>query len=63
MPTRRPVSDTVTVTADGRTVVNVSKLLAKEHVQEMIRQMRAKTTIVRPRSQPNESPKHHSATE
>lgn len=40
------VSDTVHVTADGRTVVDVRKLLAKKHMQNAIREMRAKTRIV-----------------
>jgi hypothetical protein len=40
------VSDTVHVTADGRTVVDVRKLFNKQHMREAIRQMRAKTRIV-----------------
>ncbi len=40
------VSDTINVTADGRTVVDVRKLFAKKHMQEAIRAMRAKTRIV-----------------
>jgi hypothetical protein len=45
MPARKTVSDTITVTADGRTVVDIPKLLAKEHIQKMIREMRSKTRI------------------
>ncbi len=40
------ISDTVHVTADGRTVVDVRKLFGKKHMQEAIRAMRAKTRIV-----------------
>jgi hypothetical protein len=46
MAERKLVSDTVTVTADGRTIVDIKKLIAKKHIQEMIGQMRAKTKIV-----------------
>ena len=42
---RKVSSDTVTVTADGRTVVDIPKLLAKEHIQKMMREMRSKTRI------------------
>ena len=42
----RPISDTVTVTADGQTVVDLPKLLAKKHIQEMMRDIYAKTRIV-----------------
>jgi len=45
MPARKTVSDTITVTADGRTVVDIPKLLAKEHIQKMIREMHSKTRI------------------
>ncbi len=41
------VSDTVTVTHDGRTVVDAKKLFAKPHVREMINKMRSKTRQVR----------------
>ncbi len=45
------VSDTVQVTADGRTVVDVRKLFAKKHMRDAIREMRAKTrTVARKRS-------------
>jgi hypothetical protein len=63
MSRRRTVSDTVTVTADGRTVVDITKLFAKKHIQDMIREMRAKTIVVPPRRQFQESPKHHSAAD
>ncbi len=43
---RSRVSDTVTVTSDGRTIVDVRKLLGKRHIQDAIRKMRAKTVIV-----------------
>jgi ABC-type sugar transport system ATPase subunit len=46
MPSRKAISDTVTVTADGRTVVDITKLIAKEHIQKMIREMRSKTRVV-----------------
>ena len=41
-----PISDTVTVTADGRTVVDAEKLFAKPHIQKMIREIKAKTRII-----------------
>jgi hypothetical protein len=40
------VSDTVHVTTDGRTIVDVRKLFGKKHMQDAIRAMRAKTRIV-----------------
>jgi hypothetical protein len=46
MPKGTSVSDTVTITADGRTVVDIARLLAKEHIRQMITQMRSKTTVV-----------------
>lgn len=64
MPRQGTVSDTVTVTPDGRTVVDITRLFAKEHIRAMIREMRAKTMIVPPRRrQLQESPRHHSATD
>jgi hypothetical protein len=42
---RKVVSDTITVTADGRTIVDIPKLLAKEHIQKMIHEMRSKTRV------------------
>jgi hypothetical protein len=51
MPAQHIVSDTVTVTSDGRTIVDIAKLLAKKHMREMIHEMRAKTRIVPPRPQ------------
>jgi hypothetical protein len=46
MPERKMVSDTVTVTADGRTIVDMEKLMAKEHIRKMIREIRSKTRVV-----------------
>ena len=46
---KQKISDTVTVTPDGSLVVDIPKLLAKKHIQDMIREMRAKTRVVRPR--------------
>jgi hypothetical protein len=63
MPSQKFVSDTVTVTSDGRTIVDITKLLAKKHMQDMIREMRAKTTNVPPRRQSKENPKHHTAAD
>ena len=40
------ISDTVSITSDGRAVVDVRKLLAKKHMQETIQAMRSKTTFV-----------------
>lgn len=60
MPREKIASDTVTVTPDGRTIVDMAKLLAKKHIRDMIREMRAKTT---PRRQPSERPRHHSAAD
>lgn len=37
------VSDTVTVTPDGRTVVDVRKLFSKPHMQNAFKLIRAKT--------------------
>jgi hypothetical protein len=39
-------SDTVTVTPDGRTIVDIPRLLQKEHIKKAIEEMKAKTTIV-----------------
>jgi hypothetical protein len=47
-------SDTITITPDGRAVVDVRKLLAKPRMQEMIRAMRDKTRFVPSRREPNE---------
>jgi hypothetical protein len=54
MPERKMVSDTVTVTADGRTVVNIEKLMAKEHIRKMISEMRSKTHVVHRKQRPHE---------
>ena len=62
MPTKI-VSDTVTVTADGRTIVDITKLLAKKHMRDMIHEMRAKTTTVSPRRRSKESPTHQTAAD
>jgi hypothetical protein len=59
----KKVSDTITVTPDGRTIVDITKLFAKEHIRAMIREMGAKTIIVPPRRRLQESPTHHSATD
>ena len=48
--TKTAISDTVTFTADGRTVVDVGRLLGKQHMREAIRQMRSKTRIVQSRA-------------
>ena len=47
-------SDTVSVTPDGRIVVDTARLFQKKHVQEMIQKMRSKTTIQK-RPQPKKS--------
>jgi hypothetical protein len=39
-------SDTITVTPDGRTIVDIPRLLQKEHIKKAIEEMKAKTTIV-----------------
>ncbi len=43
---QRNVSDTVTVTHDGRTIVDMKKLFAKQHIREMMQRMSEKTVIV-----------------
>ena len=48
-------SDTVSVTPDGRIVVDTARLFKKEHVQEMIQKMRSKTTAVQKRPQPKKA--------
>ncbi len=66
MPERKFVSDTVTVTADGRTIVDIKRLIAKKHIQEMIGQMRSKTKIVSARRYRTTDPaslKNHTATD
>lgn len=40
------LSDTVTVTADGRTIVDIPRLLRKKHIQDLMRRMEAKTVRV-----------------
>lgn len=56
------VSDTVTVTSDGRSTVDVAKLFNKPHVRNMVRDIRNKTfhrvgTVdQRPAQQPAFSP-------
>ena len=47
MATHSTVSDTVTVTPDGKTVVDIHKLFAKKHIRDAMKQMRAKTKIIR----------------
>lgn len=37
-------SDTVTVTPDGRTIVDVEKLMQKEHIRAMLSEIRRKTS-------------------
>ena len=46
MPQRKPVSDTIRVKSDGSIVVDIRRLLAKEHMRETIKQMRSKTKVV-----------------
>ena len=41
-----PISDTISVTPDGRTDVDMRKLLAKKHIQDMMREMRSKIRVV-----------------
>lgn len=36
-------SDTITVTADGRTIVDVQKLMKKDHILTMVAEIRRKT--------------------
>jgi len=36
-------SDTITVTPDGRTIVDAQKLMKKEHIQAMLAEIRRKT--------------------
>ena len=43
-------SDTVTVTRDGRTKVDTSRLFNKPHIQKMLREMR-RDIVVRPKRQ------------
>lgn len=50
------MSDTVSITPDGRAVVDVRKLLAKKHMQETMQAMRNKTTIVVRRREASEPP-------
>lgn len=53
------MSDTVSITSDGRAVVDVRKLLAKKHMQETIEAMRNKTTFVIRRRESTELPSTH----
>lgn len=46
------LSDTVTVTPDGRTVVDTEKLLKKQHILDTMRAIRSKTRLV-PRRTPS----------
>ncbi len=64
MPSSKVTSDTVTVTADGRTVVDIGKLFSKPHIQEMIQKMRSKTKVVAARSYRTHTPElNHTATD
>ena len=37
-------SDTITVTPDGRTIVDVQRLMQKQHIREMLEEIRRKTS-------------------
>ena len=50
------ISDTVSITSDGRAVVDVRKLLGKKHMQETIQSLRNKTTFVTRRRESAERP-------
>jgi hypothetical protein len=63
MPSQKSVSDTVTVRPDGSIVVDIPKLLAKKHIQDMIRQMRAKTRTVPARRHRAETNPYPSSTD
>ena len=39
-------SDTVSVTPDGRILVDTSRLFQKKHIREMVKNMRSKTITV-----------------
>lgn len=60
---KQKISDTVTVTPDGSTVVDMGKLFAKKHIQDMIREMRAKTRVVPPRRYRVEGDSRRSSTD
>ena len=42
---RKAMSDTVTVTADGRLIVDAKKLFAKKHMRETLISIRQKTIV------------------
>jgi hypothetical protein len=44
-----PASDTITVTPDGRTIVDAQKLMRKEHIRTMLADIRRKTIYRRTR--------------
>jgi hypothetical protein len=48
------VSDTVTVTVDGRAIIDVRKLFAKKHVKDKLRRLQDKVVIVKPSTHPKE---------
>ena len=45
--TKRTDSDTITVTPDGRIVVDARKLMEKDHIQATLRDIRSKTKYQR----------------
>ncbi len=53
----KSLSDTISITSDGRAVVDVPRLLAKDRMQQMIREMRSKTTFVHARRETTQLPR------
>jgi hypothetical protein len=43
-------SDTISVTVDGRTIVDVQKLMEKDHIRAMLKEIRKKTTYRKSRT-------------
>ena len=64
MPSKRKqtVSDTVTVTSDGRMIVDIPRLFQKQHMQDLITSIHSKTVRVR-RDQTEVKPHQVEATE
>lgn len=47
---KQRVSDTISVTTDGRSIVDPKKLLAKDHIRTAIREMQQKIAIASSKS-------------
>jgi hypothetical protein len=46
MPALKLASDTITVTTDGRTIVDTRRLMKKDHIRAAIQAMQSKTVVV-----------------